>query len=419
MTDDAALLAAVAAAPDDDLPRLVYADWLDENGQPERAEFVRAQVRLAATDPWEPFAVLCRHRRPEWTRGDRWWDTLPEVDGWAVEWHPDHAFRRGFGWSLMVRDVRYLLEIGPRLFAEAPIGQLHLPNATLDEWRAFARADWLPRVKSLHFYSTTTPIEPIRELIASPLATGIEEIVFEKSSGHGMPVLLDDMLRSPFGQQSRRLELRVGLGDSSELIETICEHDPSQLRELSLTNVSFGPLATDRLMATRFVDQLVGLRIADTASHGGIVRRLTDRPRNLEALIANRAGIPLWHLAELADTENLPRLRVIDLNDNPIASDYTLPSRVAWAESLAGVKVVRLGRCAVYDSSLGVLIRCRFWPNLVELDLRDNRITNAGAAHLLAAPVPADLTALLLDGNPISDGMWTRLCDHFGERLVL
>jgi uncharacterized protein (TIGR02996 family) len=47
MTDADALLAAVLAEPDDDLPRLVYADWLDENGRPERAEFVRVQVELA------------------------------------------------------------------------------------------------------------------------------------------------------------------------------------------------------------------------------------------------------------------------------------------------------------------------------------------------------------------------------------
>jgi uncharacterized protein (TIGR02996 family) len=48
MTDDAdALLRAVLAAPDDDAPRLIYADWLDEHGDPARAEFIRAQVVLA------------------------------------------------------------------------------------------------------------------------------------------------------------------------------------------------------------------------------------------------------------------------------------------------------------------------------------------------------------------------------------
>jgi uncharacterized protein (TIGR02996 family) len=39
MPDD--LLPAVLAAPDDDLPRLVYADALEEAGDVARAEFIR------------------------------------------------------------------------------------------------------------------------------------------------------------------------------------------------------------------------------------------------------------------------------------------------------------------------------------------------------------------------------------------
>lgn len=42
--DEAGLLAAVREAPKDDLSRLVYADWCEDNGRPERAEFIRAQV---------------------------------------------------------------------------------------------------------------------------------------------------------------------------------------------------------------------------------------------------------------------------------------------------------------------------------------------------------------------------------------
>lgn len=45
-TDESALLAAIAAHPDEDTPRLMYADWLDENDQPERAEFIRLQIAL-------------------------------------------------------------------------------------------------------------------------------------------------------------------------------------------------------------------------------------------------------------------------------------------------------------------------------------------------------------------------------------
>jgi uncharacterized protein (TIGR02996 family) len=44
MDDGAMLLAAILAEPDEDIHRLAYADWLDENGRPERAEFIRAQV---------------------------------------------------------------------------------------------------------------------------------------------------------------------------------------------------------------------------------------------------------------------------------------------------------------------------------------------------------------------------------------
>jgi uncharacterized protein (TIGR02996 family) len=44
---EAALLAAVRADPADDLPRLVYADWLEERGEVERAELIRVQVELS------------------------------------------------------------------------------------------------------------------------------------------------------------------------------------------------------------------------------------------------------------------------------------------------------------------------------------------------------------------------------------
>jgi len=48
MSDDTKglLLRAVLAAPDDDAPRLVFADWLDEVGETERAEFIRIQVEM-------------------------------------------------------------------------------------------------------------------------------------------------------------------------------------------------------------------------------------------------------------------------------------------------------------------------------------------------------------------------------------
>lgn len=47
MTDRDAFIRAICEAPGDDTPRLVYADWLDEHGEPERAELIRVGVELA------------------------------------------------------------------------------------------------------------------------------------------------------------------------------------------------------------------------------------------------------------------------------------------------------------------------------------------------------------------------------------
>ncbi len=69
-----ALLAAVAADPGADLPRLVFADWLDDHGDADRAEFIRLQCATAAASPTDPdwlprklreYALFDRHRA-EW-----------------------------------------------------------------------------------------------------------------------------------------------------------------------------------------------------------------------------------------------------------------------------------------------------------------------------------------------------------------
>jgi uncharacterized protein (TIGR02996 family) len=47
LTEHESFLRAIFDAPDDDTPRLVYADFLDENGEPERAALIRAQCERA------------------------------------------------------------------------------------------------------------------------------------------------------------------------------------------------------------------------------------------------------------------------------------------------------------------------------------------------------------------------------------
>jgi uncharacterized protein (TIGR02996 family) len=51
MTDDA-FIRTILAAPDDDGPRLVYADWLEDQGQSPRAELIRVQIEMANMSRW-------------------------------------------------------------------------------------------------------------------------------------------------------------------------------------------------------------------------------------------------------------------------------------------------------------------------------------------------------------------------------
>ena len=44
-------LRTIAENPDDDNPRLVFSDWLEENGHQDRAEFIRLQIELANMNP--------------------------------------------------------------------------------------------------------------------------------------------------------------------------------------------------------------------------------------------------------------------------------------------------------------------------------------------------------------------------------
>ena len=56
---DDAFLHAILAAPDDDTPRLIYADWLEERGD-LRGEFIRLQVELAEPGAAAQLPLLVR-----------------------------------------------------------------------------------------------------------------------------------------------------------------------------------------------------------------------------------------------------------------------------------------------------------------------------------------------------------------------
>ena len=60
-----ALEAAIVAKANDDTPRLAYVDWLEENDDPDRAEFIRVQCRLADLSPAAPDWIDLIERQEE------------------------------------------------------------------------------------------------------------------------------------------------------------------------------------------------------------------------------------------------------------------------------------------------------------------------------------------------------------------
>lgn len=98
-SDEFALLQAIRAAPADDVPRLVYADFLEERGDEARAEFIRLQC--SGANPDQVDALLAEHR-------ERWDDQLRQrlVDRYPkIRFGHDlrgWSYRRGFASTLEV-----------------------------------------------------------------------------------------------------------------------------------------------------------------------------------------------------------------------------------------------------------------------------------------------------------------------------
>src|SRR5215472_2671870 len=90
MSHEEGLLQAIIDEPDDDGLRLIYADWLEERGDP-RSEFIRVQVELARLPEYDPrrFELEEREQALLADYEQEWLGALHEqVSG--------YAFHRGF-----------------------------------------------------------------------------------------------------------------------------------------------------------------------------------------------------------------------------------------------------------------------------------------------------------------------------------
>ncbi len=144
--DERAFMTAVLEAPDDDTPRLVFADWLDERGTDDdraRAALIRAQCRLEHEPIGRERRTLERAVKALLkANAARWARPLS-----AARIGHTYEFRRGFLDGLTISPTAFVRS-GKELFERAPmIRSVRFPNAA-NELRALAASPFLARLAS-------------------------------------------------------------------------------------------------------------------------------------------------------------------------------------------------------------------------------------------------------------------------------
>jgi uncharacterized protein (TIGR02996 family) len=138
MDDMIPFLRATAKNPDDDTPRLVFADWLDEHGHHPRAEFIRLQVELVRLDPGAdgyPEKTAKMRRCGVFTRKGkhRFFDYLPTKKCKI-------AFHRGFIETINTADADKIDTSG---FDLVPLLALRTRDKLIEQFKQFTKLKWL------------------------------------------------------------------------------------------------------------------------------------------------------------------------------------------------------------------------------------------------------------------------------------
>jgi uncharacterized protein (TIGR02996 family) len=369
------LLQAILANPNEDAPRLLYAEWLERQGDLQRAEFIRTQIefaRLSADDERRSVLIACERQ------------LLVANSGlWCDDWMLGHRFRRGFLDAIRCYGPGHFLENADRVFRAEPVREVWFdtqeevwdPDATA----ALAASPYLSRVQKLNLppgRCFDIPSDALLTLTGSPQLSHLETL--ELGDGMGRSDIDDDTFCELIGTRRRRM--------------------PPCFRALRRLGLSGVPIGDDSLAA------LTASPLADTLTH----LDLSANERVTRAGVLSLVSSPLWsRLIELdvsgVHPHTLGRALVVEALGRSQLRRLAMhadPETLSGADSWGPLESLRLRcRSRIDINQLRALAACKHLAGLTRLDLKGAGITAEGASLLAACPYLTRLTALNLEGS--------------------
>jgi uncharacterized protein (TIGR02996 family) len=328
-TEQEALFQTILDHPDDDAPRLVYADWLEEHGQPARAEFIRLQIEVAQLENGEPQRTNLEVRAAQLLRA--------HVDDWRPPFKIGYRFARGFIDWISLDPDEYRQYVG-ELFRSAPITRLKLKQmSALEDARAISQSHHLTRLSELDL----------------------------SGNRMGDRLVLTLILSSPHLARLRELNLR----DNHLDINAVS----------SLSKVPLPSLTALDLSANPIYDASVQF-IVDSP----ICARLTSLKLGSDNLFPYANRIHAAGADAIARSIYLESLWELELSDHFIG-DWGL---AALADSRNVAKLIHLGVAgngigALDDSGIEAVVRSPHLTQLQTFDFRGNQLGTLGVRALL------------------------------------
>lgn len=308
MSDDAPFLRSIEESPEDDAPRLIYADWLQERADP-RADFIRAHCEMARrkshTADWHELRLTCQQ---------------------LLASYLSHVSRRTQLWKTAGQHLLQLHRGFPvRVTAAADdLGRLdewqrHVPLSSLvihSESGAAPEAQSGVGEAALQRLSDLAMDAPSSAQIFQCLPK-LQSLAAVESSGQGS--LATALSQSTLPDQLRSLDLLGTLAESSERVVV----EFSQLRRLSVGEA-----------ANRCSLQIVAPKLQSLALGNVDMQMLETLPlEQLQALgLMSKFSHSLETLSQRGAFENLRSLKLAGVN---LATIRHLLSN-DWAKSLEG-----------------------------------------------------------------------------------